>query len=96
MCRAFLLDEKESGRDDSAAAVHHFGFEFSFKGLHLTKHGQPTGRAAHLVLELVEHFVQPLSGGPKSWVVLSRCGVHVHDGSVWFLDIIIVIADDLG
>jgi hypothetical protein len=84
------------GSHDAAAAVHHFGFEFGFEGLHLAQHGQAAGRAAHLVLELVEHFVQPLSGGPESWVVLSRCGVHMHDGSVGFLDIIIVIADDLG
>jgi hypothetical protein len=76
--------------------MHHFGFQFRFKGLHLAEHGQTTGRAAHLALELVEHFVQPLGSGPEGWVVLLRCDVHVHGGSVCFLDIMIVIADDLG
>jgi hypothetical protein len=76
--------------------VHHFGFEFGFEGLDLAEHGQTARRAAHLVLKLVEDFVQPLSGGPEGWVVLSGGGVHVHGGSVCFLDIMIVIADDLG
>jgi len=76
--------------------VHHFGFQLGLKGLHLAEHGETTGRAAHLVLKLVEDLVQALGGGPKGWVVLSRCGIHMHDGSVCFLDIIIVFVDDLG
>jgi DNA-binding transcriptional LysR family regulator len=85
-----------SGGGDAAAAVHHFGFELGFKGLNLTEHGEAAGRAAHLVLELVEHFMQALSGGPEGGVVLSRCGVHVHGGSVGFLDNMIGFACDLG
>jgi hypothetical protein len=90
-----MLDWK-SGGSDAAASVHHFGFEFGFEGLDLAKHSKALGRAAHLALQLVEYFVQPLGGGPERWVVLSRCGIHMHDGSVCFLDNMIVFADDLG
>jgi hypothetical protein len=75
--------------------MHHLGLELGFKGLHLTKHGQAPGRAAHLALELVEHFVQPLSGGPEGWVVLPN-RFCVHGRLLNFLDTMIVIADDLG
>jgi len=85
-----------SGGDGTAATVHHLGFEFGFKGLNLAEHGKAARRAAHLPLELVEHFMQTLGSGPEGWVVLSCCGVHVHGGSVSFLDNMIVFADDLG
>jgi hypothetical protein len=62
--------------------MHHLGFQLSFKGLHLTQNRKTARRAAHLVLELMEDFVQPLGSGPKGGVVLSRCGIHVHGGSV--------------
>lgn len=85
-----------SGSVDAVAAVHHFGFKFGFEGLHLAEDSQTTGRAAHLALQLVEDLVQPLSGGPEGRVVLLGCGIHVHGGSVCFLDFMIVIAGDLG
>jgi hypothetical protein len=53
------------------AAVHHFSFELGFEGLHLAKNRQTAGGAAHLPLQLVEDFMQPLGGGPEGWVVLS-------------------------
>jgi hypothetical protein len=52
--------------------VHHFGFEFSLKGLNLAENGEATRGAAHLALQLAEDFVQALRGGPESRVVLSR------------------------
>ena len=61
-----------SGSGDTAAAVHDFGFEFGFEGLNLTKDSKTTGRAAHLMLKLIEDFVQSLGSGPEGWVVLSR------------------------
>ena len=56
-----------SGGDSATAVVHHFGFE----RLDLTEDGEATWRTAHLALELVEDFVQPLSSGPEGRVVLS-------------------------
>jgi hypothetical protein len=85
-----------SGGDDAAAVVHHFGFQLGLERLDLAEHGETPGRAAHLALELVEDLMQPFGGGPESWVVLSRGGVHVHGGSVCFLDNIIVFVDHLG
>jgi len=76
--------------------VHHFGFEFGLKGLDLAEHGKAAGRAAHLALKLAEDLMQSLSGCPEGWVVPSRCGVHVHGGSVSFLDNMIVFTGDLG
>jgi hypothetical protein len=76
--------------------MHHFSFQFRFKGLHLAEDRQPAGRAAHPALQLVEDLMQPLGSGPEGWVVLLGCGVHVHGGSGCFLDNMIVIADDLG
>jgi hypothetical protein len=93
------LNENEgwgSGGVYAAAAVHHFGFELRLQSLDLAEHREAAGVAAHLALELAEDLMQPLSGGPKGGVVLLRGGVHVHGGSVCFLDIMIVIADDLG
>jgi hypothetical protein len=81
---------------DAAAAVHHFGFKLGLEGLDLAEHGETSGRAAHLALELVEHFMQALGGGPEGGVVLASGGVHVHGGSVGFLDNMIVFACDLG
>jgi hypothetical protein len=75
--------------------VHHFGFELGLEGLDLTEDGEAAGGAAHLALQLIEHFVQTLGGGPEGWVVLSNGGVHVHGGSVCFLDNMIVFACDL-
>jgi hypothetical protein len=77
---------------DAAAAVHHFGFKFGLEGLDLAEHRKAAGGAAHLAFELIENLMQPLGGGPKRRVVLSRCGIHVHDGSVGFLDIMIFFA----
>ena len=81
---------------NAAAAVHHFGFKFGFEGLDLTEYRKAARRAAHLALKLIENLMQPLGGGPERRVVLSRCGIHVHDGSVGFLDIMIFFACDLG
>jgi hypothetical protein len=75
------------------APVHDFGFEFSFKGLDLTEDSEAARGGAHLALELVEDFVQPLSGGPEGRVVLSNAGIHVHGRSGCLLDIIIVFDD---
>lgn len=72
MCRAVLRKRKESGGDDAPTPVHHFGFEFGLEGLDLAEDGETAGGAAHLALQLAEDFVQALSGGPKSGVVLSR------------------------
>jgi hypothetical protein len=77
---------------DAAAAVHHFGFKFGLESLDLAEHRKAAGRAAHLSLELIENLMQPLGGGPERRVVLSRCGIHMHDGSVGFLDIMIFFA----
>lgn len=88
--------DSDSGGRDAVAAVHHFSFQLCLKGLDLAKNGETAGRTAHLALKLVEDLVQPLGGGPEGWVVLSGGGVHVHGGSVGFLDNMIVFVDDLG
>ena len=61
----------DSGGGDAMAAVHHFGFQFSLKGLDLAKHSETAGRTAHLALKQMEDLMQPLGSGPEGWVVLS-------------------------
>jgi hypothetical protein len=96
--QAGLLMGMQSGLGGygAAAAVHHFGFKLGLEGLDLAKDGKPTGRAAHLALKQVENLMQTLSSGPEGWVVLPCCGVHMHGGSISFLDNMIVFACDLG